>query len=176
MEVGFKIAYFTIMSMMPLGMIFMLKKANLSAVLLSIVCMALLTPSVLASVIYTWVDENGVTHYSQQPPTQEQQKAQQLYSEDLEPSKIGYVAPVKTAAPAEISESEKSAALIKEKDAKQAQAICENAKHNLDVLMTHTKLTRQEEGNNDPVAMTEEERLAAITENQQRITLFCDKK
>lgn len=175
MEVGFKIAYFTIMSMVPLGMIFMLKKTNLNAILLGFVYL-LLTRPVLAAVIYTWVDENGVTHYSQQPPTLDPQKAQQLYSEAIEPGKIGYIAPMKKAAPAEMSESEKSAALIKEKDAKQAQSICENAKHNLAVLTTHTKLTRQLEGNKEPVAMTEEERQAAITANQQRITLFCDKK
>lgn len=153
----------------------MLMKTNLSVVFLGFVCLVLLTQPVLAGAIYTWIDKNGVTHYSQQPPTQEQQ-AQQLNSNDLEPSKIGYIAPVKKEAPPEMSESEKSAALIKEKDAKQAEAICENAKHNLDVLTTHTKLTRQEDGNKEPVAMTEEERQAAITENQQRIKLFCNKK
>ncbi|MFV0595050.1 DUF4124 domain-containing protein [Shewanella sp.] len=154
----------------------MLMKAKFSAMFLRVACLVLFTQPVLAGVIYTWVDENGVTHYSQQPPTQEQQKAQQLYSEDLEPGKIGYIAPAKKEAPPEMSESEKSAALIKEKDAKQAEAICENAKHNLDVLTTHTKLTRQQEGNKEPVAMTEEERQTAINENQQRIKLFCDKK
>uniref|UniRef100_Q0HS50 DUF4124 domain-containing protein n=1 Tax=Shewanella sp. (strain MR-7) TaxID=60481 RepID=Q0HS50_SHESR len=154
----------------------MLRKAKVSAMFLRITCLMLLTQPVFAGVIYTWVDENGVTHYSQQPPEQEQPKTQQLYSEDIEPGKIGYIAPAKKDAPPEMSESEKSAALIKEKDAKQAETICENAKHNLDVLTTHTKLTRQEEGNKEPVAMTEEERQAAISENQQRIKLFCDKK
>jgi len=157
-------------------MIFMLKKETFSAMLLRIACSILLTQPVWAGVIYTWVDENGVTHYSQQPPEQEQSKAQQLYSEDIEPGKVGYIAPVKKEAPPEMSEPEKSAALIKAQDAKQAEAICENAKHNLNVLTTHTKLTRQAEGNKEPVAMTEEERQAAISENQQRIKLFCDKK
>ena len=89
----------------------MLMKTNLSVVFLGFVYLALLTQPVLAGAIYIWVDKNGVTHYSQQPPTQEQQ-AQQLNSNDLEPSKIGYIAPVKKEAPPEMSESEKSAALI----------------------------------------------------------------
>lgn len=154
----------------------MLKKETFSAMLLRIACLMLLTHPVLAGVIYTWVDENGVTHYSQQPPEQDHPKTQQLYSEDIEPGKVGYIAPVKNEEPPKMSEPEKSTALIKAQDTKQAEAICENAKHNLDVLTTHTKLTRQAEGNKEPVAMTEEERQAAISENQQRIKLFCDKK
>ena len=154
----------------------MLNKAKVSAMFLRIACLMLLTQPVLAGVIYTWVDENGVTHYSQQPPEQDHPKTQQLYSEDIEPGKVGYIAPVKNEAPPKMSEPEKSAALIKAQDTKQAEAICENAKHNLDVLTTHTKLTRQAEGNKEPVAMTEEERQTAISENQQRIKLFCDKK
>ncbi|MGL5665825.1 MAG: DUF4124 domain-containing protein, partial [Shewanella sp.] len=46
----------------------MLNKAKVSAMFLRIACLMLLTQPVLAGVIYTWVDENGVTHYSQQPP------------------------------------------------------------------------------------------------------------
>lgn len=155
----------------------MLKMTRLTAPLFYIVGLCLLGQPVIAGVIYTWVDEQGVTHYSQQPPEQEQQKANQLYSEDIEPAKVGYVAPTKKEQPQEVSELEKSAALIKEKDAKQAQSICENAKHNLDVLTTHNQLIRQsEDPTKEPEAMTEEERQAAIAQQQERIKLFCDKK
>lgn len=138
--------------------------------------LCLFTLPVSASVIYTWVDENGVTHYSQQAPEQEHLNASKLYSEDIEQAKIGYIAPIKKEEPQPTSELEKSAALIKEKDAKQAQSICVNAKHNLSVLTTYTKLTRKTTESDEPVAMTEEERQASIVQQQERIKLFCEKK
>ncbi|MCH1929812.1 DUF4124 domain-containing protein [Shewanella sp. A25] len=153
----------------------MLRMTKFNSVLVRCFWLALLSQPVVAGTIYTWVDENGVTHYSQQPPEQDLQKSKTLQSSELEPVKVGSVAPQKVAAP-EMTESEKNAALIKEKDAKQAQSICDNAKQNLDVLTTHTKLTRQDGKDKEPVAMTEEERQAAIAENQQRIKLFCDRK
>ena len=155
----------------------MLKMTRLTAPLFYIFWLCLLGQPVVAGVIYTWVDEQGVTHYSQQPPEQEQLKASQLYSEDIERAKVGYVAPIKKEQPQAVSELEKSAALIKEKDAKQAQSICENAKHNLDVLTTHNKLIRKsEDPTKEPEAMTEEERQTAIAQQQERSKLFCDKK
>lgn len=155
----------------------MLKMTKLTALLFYTFWLCLLGQPVLAGVIYTWVDEQGVTHYSQQPPEQEQLKASQLYSEDIEPAKVGYIAPTKKDEPQAVSELEKSAALIKEKDAKQAQSICANAKHNLDVLTTHNRLIRQsEDPTKEPVAMSEEERQTAIAQQQERIKLFCDKK
>lgn len=132
---------------------------------------------VSAGVIYTWVDDNGVTHYSQQAPQQEKIKAEKLYSEDLEQAKVGFIAPIKKADPtSEANQLEKSAALIKEKDAKQAKSICESAKHNLEILTTHTKLIRQTSDSGESVAMTEEDRQTSIAQQQERIKLFCDKK
>lgn len=155
----------------------MLKMTRLTAWWFHIFWFCLLGQPVVAGVIYTWVDEQGVTHYSQQPPAQEQLRASQLHSEDIEPAKVGYVAPPQKQQPQAMNELEKSAALIKQKDAKQAQSICENAKHNLDVLTTHTKLMRQsEDPTKEPEAMTEEERQTAIAQQQERIKLFCDKK
>lgn len=134
------------------------------------------TPT-MASVIYTWVDEQGVTHYSQEPPTQAQQQARQLNSQDLEPAKVGYIAPANKDESPKLSDAEKSAALIKERDAEQAKSICDNAKHYLNVLTTHTNLIRQNaDKTKEGQAMTEEERQAAIAQQQERIKLFCTKK
>lgn len=51
--------------------------------------------SVSATVIYKWVDEHGVTHYSQQNPENviDQSKSTKLNSEDIEPKAIGALAP-----------------------------------------------------------------------------------
>ena len=149
----------------------MLGKQALATMLL-----ALLAFSASATVIYKWVDKNGVLHYSQEPP-QEEALAETLHSKDIEPPKTGYIAPqVRADVPPEPTDLEKSAVLIKEKDAKQAQSICKSAKHNLDILTTHTKLIRQTSDSGESVAMTEEDRQASIAQQQERIKLFCDKK
>ncbi|WOT05918.1 DUF4124 domain-containing protein [Shewanella youngdeokensis] len=124
-----------------------------------------------AGEIYTWVDAQGVTHFSQQPPPH--QKADKVFSEDIEPKKIGSVTPVKSLEAKTVSESEKTAAIIKQKDAAQAKSICENAKHSLNVLMTHSRLTQKNNQTGDSVVMTEEQRQAAISKQQEKVSLFC---
>ncbi|GAB1146083.1 hypothetical protein AYI74_21620 [Shewanella algae] len=126
-----------------------------------------------ATPIYTWVDENGVTHYSQEPPPQQQ--ATELDSQNLQPARIGTVAPQRKDDVVQETESEKQAKLIKEKDAAQAQAICDKAKFQLDVLITHTRLQRKDEASGEMIKMTEEERQAQIKEQQERIRLFCQR-
>lgn len=144
---------------------------------ISVVCILCSCPlSSIATEIYTWVDAKGVTHYSQQAPKDHELKTTTLSNRAIEPAKIGYVAPPKpipTTTPQ--TELETSAALVKQQNAKQAQAICDSAKQNLAVLTTHTRLIRQTDDGKEPVAMTEEERQASIVEQQQRISLFCDK-
>ena len=155
----------------------MLKVNMFRTILYRWLWLSLFIGPVSAGVIYTWVDENGVTHYSQQAPQQESIKTSKLYSEDLEQAKVGFIAPIKKVEPtSKANELEKSAAQIKEKDAKQAKSICESAKHNLEILTTHTKLIRQTSDSGESVAMTEEDRQASIAQQQERIKLFCDKK
>lgn len=124
--------------------------------------------------IYTWVDEHGVTHYSQEPPKHNQ--VNKIYSEDIEPAKIGTVSPKATAkAKSEPTELEQSAIAIKKSDKAQAKIICDNAKHSLNVLTSHSKLNKQSKESGESVAMTEEQRQAAIKEQKQRVSLFCSK-
>lgn len=126
-----------------------------------------------ATVIYTWVDENGISHYSQEPPVGVE--AARLYSEDIEPNKVGYIAPKKEVpVPSEEAQEQADAKLIKEKDSKQADAICQNATHSLNILTSHSNLNRKNEQTGEVETMTEPQRQAAIAENQQRIKLFCN--
>jgi thioesterase domain-containing protein len=137
-------------------------------------CILAFMSSASATVVYKWVDENGVTHFSQEPPPKGQ--ADMLDSADIEQAKTGFVAPkVSQKEDPQDSDIEKAAELIKQKDAKQAKSICDNAKHSLDILTTYTKLSRQDDKGGEPVAMTEEERQAAIKEQQEKIKLFCSK-
>ncbi len=131
-----------------------------------------------ANVIYTWVDDNGVTHYSQQPPEEGHTLANtdKLYSADLKPKQIGTVAPsapiVKNQAQTDL---EKKAAAINQADSEQAKQICENARHSLNVLTTHAKLNKKNKQTGEVVAMTEEQRQASISEQKERVKLFCTK-
>ena len=74
------------------------------------------------------------------------------------------------------SQLEQSAKIINEKDKQQAKDICESAKHSLSVLKTHSKLNQQDKATGETVAMTEEQRQAAIAENTERVRLFCHSK
>ena len=128
--------------------------------------------SLYAATIYTWVDKSGVVHYSQQPPIDVD--AKKIYTEDMEPAKIGTSTPQRKTEPKpEESELAKSAKIINEKDKQQANDICESAKHSLNVLKTHTNLSQQNKETGDTSKLTEEQRQAAIAENTERVKLFC---
>ena len=134
----------------------------------------LFSPTIFATTIYKWVDENGVTHYSQEMPPEKQ--TEKLYSEDIEPKKVGSVAP-KISTPTEPGKTELDAAAAEttNKDKQQAKMICDSAKHQLNVLETHTRLTRKNEQSGEMERMTEEDRQAQIASQKERIRLFCVK-
>ena len=143
---------------------------------LALVLPLLFMASVSATVIYKWVDKNGVTHYSQQIPenANDQSKSTKLYSEDIEPKAIGTVAPTALKEEEnELSQAQQDAAAINENDKEQAKEICKNAKYNLDILMTHTKLNSKDQQTGEVVAVTEEQRQEKIKVQKQRIKLFC---
>ncbi|WP_299569898.1 DUF4124 domain-containing protein [uncultured Shewanella sp.] len=128
-----------------------------------------------ATVIYTWVDKDGVSHYSQQPPAGVDSK--KVYSEDIEPAQVGYVPVLPTTSSSKTSQDSDLAAkakLIKEKDAEQAASICESAKHSLKVLSTYQHLHRKDAETGEEIVITEEERLAQIEKNEERKKLFCN--
>ncbi|MDO6640004.1 MULTISPECIES: DUF4124 domain-containing protein [unclassified Shewanella] len=126
-----------------------------------------------ATVIYSWVDEKGVKHYSQQPPNEV--NSEKLYSEDIEPAQVGYLPVIANASSSanKPSDAEKNAETIKARDAEQAASICESAKHSLNVLNTYQRLHRKDPTTGEAVQVTEEERLAQIETNEERIKLFC---
>lgn len=134
----------------------------------------LLCPAVLATTIYKWVDENGVTHYSQQVPPEK--PSETLYSEEIEQQKVGFIAPKESevSLPAKSPQQTAAEAIVLQ-DKAQAKAICSNAKHQLNLLNTHTRLTRKNEQTGDMERMTEEQRQAAMSAQQEKISLFCVK-
>ncbi|WP_417763843.1 DUF4124 domain-containing protein [Shewanella sp.] len=143
-----------------------------SLLLLMLTAMSL--PLVNAATIYKWVDKNGVTHFSQDPPPTENQTTEQLDSAKLEPQKLGSVAPSVPEAP-QPTAANPSVEDISARNAEQAKSICEQAKFQLDVLNTHRRLQRQDETTGEIIEMSEEERQQQIATQQQRIKLFCGK-
>ncbi|GIU21568.1 MULTISPECIES: DUF4124 domain-containing protein [unclassified Shewanella] len=140
--------------------------------------LAVSSSSAQANIIYTWVDDSGVTHYSQQPPEQRENQANtdKLYSEDLNPKQIGTVAPSSPVTQVQAqTDLEKKAAAINQADSEQAKQICKNARHSLNVLTTHAKLNKKNKQTGEMVAMTEEQRQASISEQKERVKLFCTK-
>lgn len=131
------------------------------------------TSVVQATTIYKWVDKEGVTHFSQDPPPTEIQTAEQLDSTELEPTHIGSVTP-KAAAKAAVT-SNPSVADVKTRNAEQAASICEQAQFQLKVLQTHSRLQRQDPKTGEVIEMSAEEREQQINTQQERITQFCTK-
>ncbi len=126
----------------------------------------------LGTVIYTWVDENGKTHYSQQPP--EKGNVTKLYSEDIEQGPIGFVAPKMKKETSELTQEEKDAQTIKLQDKAQADTLCKSAKHKLNLLMTYDRLTRKDPQSGEEVVLNEKDKQTEIAQQKERIRLFCE--
>lgn len=129
-----------------------------------------------ASTIYKWVDKNGVTHYSEQPPAEETQ-TQILNTKEIEPKRIGFDSPKPLTKQEEgVSEEQKNADLIRKQNADQADAICEQAKQNLEVLSNFNRVTKTDPTTNETVVMSDEDRETALADSKKRVELFCKDK
>ncbi|MFT5705090.1 MAG: hypothetical protein ACI8SK_001044 [Shewanella sp.] len=144
--------------------------------LIKLICLSLsltFTSSTFAIEIFQWVDKDGVTHYSQQPP--KNNSSNKIYSEDLEQKPIGSVQPkIRESTTPVQSEDEKNAATIKKQNTEQATALCESAKQNLKILTSHSRLKSKDEKTGGLVMMKEEDRQQEIKNQKKRIKLFCD--
>ncbi|NRD72553.1 DUF4124 domain-containing protein [Shewanella sp. VB17] len=130
--------------------------------------------SAAATIIYKWVDKNGVVHYSQQQP--ENIHSNRIYSEDIEQAPIGFIPPkVRKQTTRVQSEDEKNADIIKQKNTKQADAICESAQQKLNILSSHSRLKSKNATTGEIVSMNEEDRQTQIKDQKKRIELFCSK-
>lgn len=144
----------------------------LTRTLLLIAFITCFCSQVFATVVYTWVDEEGTAHYSQQPP--EGIQATKLYSEDMEQAPIGFISPPIKQAEPELTQAEKDALTIKLQDEEQATSLCKSAKHNLSLLRSYERLTRKDTDTDAQVVMTPDEKQEAIEQQKERIRLFCE--
>ncbi|MBV7315963.1 DUF4124 domain-containing protein [Shewanella sp. NIFS-20-20] len=131
---------------------------------------------IAAEVIYTWIDNDGLVHYSQQAPSDDIQFTK-IYNDDIEPAKSGFIAPKQKQLSRQDQQAitEAQALLIKNKDANQARALCESAQHKQQLLTSYSRLTVADPATGEQVELSDTQRKADLAVQQERIRLYCTK-
>lgn len=127
-----------------------------------------------AAPVYKWVDAQGVTHFSAEPPVN--QKSESINTNSFQP-KVAE----KTAAQIAAEETQASAKTqaeidseVRKKVAKEEAALkkyCSEIRHNLAQLNNNPRVLAEIDGK--PTRLSEEDRQARITEIKQAITERC---
>lgn|SRR5690554_183633 len=134
----------------------------------------LLSLPVSAAPIYKWVDEQGVTHFASEPPTD--QKAESINKQTFRPTP-----PPKQAAPSTATSSPNSSKTQAEIDREVRQQVaeetaalkkyCAQVRYNLAQLENNPRVLAEVAG--ETVRLSEEERQARITELKETIAERC---
>ncbi len=136
----------------------------------TIALLVLLLSAPCQAAIYKWVDEKGVTHYTQLPPPGVQ--AEEI--EPLAPAPAG--PPPKSEAQGEAAAAQDEPPLPDEVVAVPAEQMaeqCQNARERLEKLLASPRLLYQGE-DGEMRRASEEERQRLIDEERRRIELFCE--
>ncbi|WP_425055056.1 DUF4124 domain-containing protein [Pseudomonas abyssi] len=143
-----------------------MRKIIISAAL-SLVC-----TSAMATQLYRWVDENGVTQFSQQPPAEDQY--QRLQVKPAPELGTGSLAPAPDASAEEQTEATEPAAAPQptpEQQAKLAEQ-CDALRANLTTMQNNPRLRRTlEDGTVERIG--EDERQAMIAKAQADLQEHC---
>jgi len=127
----------------------------------------LMTAGVQAARVYTWVDAEGVTHYSERPPKNVKASAVELKTGHSEPVSYGSTEQTSTtteAAPARIQ----AEAAVARKDPER----CEQARKNLEILQNFGRVRIQNEDGTFRY-LTEEDQREKLQETQEIIDETC---
>jgi hypothetical protein len=134
-------------------------------VILGCCLLVTLCQGALAAKVYTWVDENGVTHYGEQPP-------QGATAKKIN-ARTGHSEPTPTDTPAT---TDKSAAPASDQAAPQSTKDperCEIAKKNLETLKSNARI-RVPDGNGNTRFLLDEERQSKLDETEKVIDESCE--
>lgn len=134
----------------------------------------LFSSALLAAPVYKWVDAQGVTHFSAEPPVN--QKSESIHTNTFQPK-----VPEKTAAQITAEEARASARTQAEVDREVRKKVieeeaalkkyCSDIRHNLAQLENNPRVMAQIDGK--PTRLKEEERQARITEIKNTINERC---
>ena len=139
------------------------------AIALSLAC-----TQVMAAKLYKWVDENGVTQFSQQPPASQQYERMNVSA----PPQLGST-PTPAHTPPETqagtsSESGSTAAQQAEREQKELrEAQCAKLREDLNTLENNPRLGRTNaDGQMERIG--EDERQAMMTRAREELASYCD--
>ena len=116
------------------------------------------SPVWAAGEVYKWTDEKGVVHYGDAPP--EGSAATKVAVREIRAAEEP-AAPSEEAKPAE-----KPAAPT-------AQSNCEIAKRNLETLVKAPRVEMDGDGDGEPEPLTDEQRAAEQTRNEDLVRIYC---
>lgn len=159
----------------PLGTIGM-KILKLHAALLG---MALLASPVMAGQFYKWMDEQGVTHYSENPPPKTAKNSAEVKVQTRAPS--GAAAAVDSLqkqrdasakAMADANKDKKTTAPAKEDKSQYAER-CKQLRANLGTMESHGRVSETDE-KGEKRALSEEEKNKRMDETKRQIKAFCE--
>ncbi len=128
----------------------------------------LITTGIQAAKVYTWVDADGVTHYSERPPKNVKASAVELKTGHSEPVNYGGAAETTTAESAPAAAQAQPQAQTSRKNPER----CEQARKNLEVLQNFGRVRVQNEDGTFRY-LTEEDQRTRLEETQKIIDEAC---
>lgn len=162
----------------PLGTIGM-KILKLHAALLG---MALLASPVMAGQFYKWTDEQGVTHYSEDPPPKTAKNSAEVKVQTRKPS--GAVAAEENLQKQREASGKTTADAAKDKkpapgtspaktDKAQYAEKCKQYRSNLEAMEAHGRVSETND-KGEKRALTDEEKNQRMDETKRQIKAFCE--
>ncbi|HUQ28232.1 MAG TPA: DUF4124 domain-containing protein [Usitatibacter sp.] len=141
---------------------------------LVVACLGVCPLGTLAQTMYKWVDEKGVTHFSENPPPDGTKGAAKIEVKPASPDKV----PVDNWKQRELESKQKRAAKnVRDENARrqeesQAARRCNDAKRRVD-MYTHARGVYNLNEKGERVYLEEKERETALQEAKQEIARSC---
>ncbi|MGP9827672.1 DUF4124 domain-containing protein [Ectopseudomonas khazarica] len=132
--------------------------------------MLALSATAMASQVYKWVDDNGVTHFGAQPPQGQQSTAINTSAPPPRPAPSAPAPAVEQPDPEQAAIDKKVKDDVAKQEAERKQ-YCENARTNLAQLENNPRVRVEEEGELRRIG--EDERQERISELKKSITETC---
>ncbi len=140
--------------------------------ILLLVALALFAVSAPASdAIYKWVDEEGVTHFSAQPPEDvDYERVSAAFGTRAGPSTSE---PAESAVPEDADEDADSDEADEPTSAEEIAERCEQARENLEILRERERVALQRDDEGEEEELDAERREEVIAETQAYIDEWC---
>jgi len=144
---------------------------------LFLICLLLATTTVQAAPLYKWVDETGVTHFSEYPP-ENQPEAETVNVRGI-PSISGQDASIasdQTGAAEENTQTQQPLVPEVEKveNPVKSPELCQQAQQNITQIQTNRRVRAPDPETGELRYLTEEEIATQLTNWQQRAETYCE--